>query len=63
MMKIGKLAYAVKYANKYYKFLSMDNVKKFKEDPNKYINLELPVRKVNKEDNEFAEKQISFNNR
>ena len=62
MMKIGKLAYAVKYSGKYYKFLSMDNVKKFKENPNKYINLELPVRKVNKEDNEFAEKQISFNN-
>ena len=62
LMKIGKLDYALKYGGKYYKFLSMPNLRKFKENPNKYINLELPVKKVNEEDNEFAEKQISFNN-
>ncbi len=62
LSKIGHLAYSVKYGGKYYKFLSMVKLLKFIINPNKYINLELPVRKVNEESNEFAEKQISFNN-
>jgi YHS domain-containing protein len=62
LTKIGHLAYSVKYGGKYYKFLSMVKLLKFIINPNKYINLDLPVRKVNEESNEFAEKQISFNN-
>ena len=36
---------------------------KFKLNPNKYINLSLPVKKVNEENNEqINDKQISFEN-
>ena len=62
LMRIGKLAYSVKYNGKYYKFVSMENLRKFKINPNKYINLKLPVRKVNTESNALSEKQIMFNN-
>ena len=40
----------------------MENMEKFKLNPNKYINLELPVRKVNLEQNKLTEKKILFNN-
>jgi YHS domain-containing protein len=62
LKKIGKVLYTIKYNGKYYKFSSMENMMKFKENPNKYINLVLPVRKVNKEQNILSEKQIMFNN-
>ena len=60
--RIGKVAYSMKYNGKYYKFYTMENMEKFKLDPKKYINLELPVRKVNLEQNELSEKKILFNN-
>jgi YHS domain-containing protein len=60
--RIGKVAYSMKYNGKYYKFYSMENMEKFKLNPNKYINLELPVRKVNLEQNKLTEKKILFNN-
>ena len=62
LQRIGKLAYSIKYNGKYYKFSSMENMQKFKMNPRKYINLELPVRKVNQEHNVLTEKQIMFNN-
>ena len=62
LQRIGKLAYSIKYNGKYYKFSSMENMQKFKMNPNKYINLDLPVRKVNQENNNLSEKQIMFNN-
>ena len=62
LQKIGKLAYSIKYNGKYYKFSSMENMLKFKKNPNKYINLDLKVRKVNQEQNNLSEKQIMFNN-
>ena len=62
LKKIGKVAYSMKYNGKYYKFTSIENMEKFKSNPNKYINLELPVRKVNLEQNRLAEKKILFNN-
>jgi YHS domain-containing protein len=62
LQRIGKLAYSVKYNGKYYKFSSMENMLKFKMNPSKYINLDLPVRKVNQEHNILTEKQIMFNN-
>ena len=62
IMKIGQFAYSVKYGGKYYKFVSMEKLIKFITKPNNYINLKLPVRKVNEENNENAERQISFNN-
>ena len=62
LQRIGKLAYSIKYNGKYYKFSSMENMQKFKMNPKKYINLELPVRKVNQENNNLSEKQIMFNN-
>ena len=60
--RIGKIAYSMKYNGKYYKFTSMENMEKFKLNPKKYINLELPVRKVNYEQNKLSEKKILFNN-
>ena len=62
IQKIGKVAYSMKYNGKYYKFSSMENMEKFKLNPDKYINLELPVLKVNIEQNKLAEKKILFNN-
>ena len=62
LQRIGKLAYSIKYNGKYYKFNSMENMRKFKTNPSKYINLKLPVRKVNEENNKISEKQIMFNN-
>ena len=62
LQRIGKIAYSIKYNGKYYKFSSMENMQKFKMNPSKYINLELPVRKVNQEHNNLTEKQIMFNN-
>ena len=62
LQRIGKLAYSVKYNGKYYKFSSMENMQKFKMNPSRYINLDLPVRKVNQEHNILTEKQIMFNN-
>ena len=62
LKRIGKVVYSMKYNGKYYKFSSMENMEKFKLNPNKYINLELPVRKVNYELNKLAEKKILFNN-
>ena len=62
LQRIGKLAYSIKYNGKYYKFSSMENMNKFKTNPSKYINLKLPVRKVNEENNKISEKQIMFNN-
>ena len=62
LQRIGKLAYSIKYNGKYYKFSSMENMQKFKVNPNKYINLDLKVRKVNQEQNNLSEKQIMFNN-
>ena len=62
LQRIGKLAYSIKYNGKYYKFSSMENMQKFKVNPNKYINLDLNVRKVNQEQNNLSEKQIMFNN-
>ena len=62
LKRIGKVAYSMKYNGKYYKFSSMENMEKFKYNPNKYINLELPVRKVNLEQNKLSEKKILFNN-
>ena len=59
LQRIGKLAYSIRYNGKYYKFSSMENMLKFKTNPKKYINLELPVRKVNLEQNVLSEKQIS----
>ena len=55
--RIGKIAYSMKYNGKYYKFTSMENMEKFKLNPKKYINLELPVRKVNYEQNKLSEKK------
>ena len=60
--RIGKVAYSMKYNGKYYKFSSMENMEKFKLNPKLYINLELPVRKVNLEQNRLTEKKILFNN-
>ena len=60
--RIGKVAYSMKYNGKYYKFSSMENMEKFKLYPKKYINLDLPVRKVNLEQNKLSEKKILFNN-
>lgn len=57
LKRIGKVAYSMKYNGKYYKFSSMENMEKFKYNPNKYINLELPVRKVNLEQNKLSEKK------
>ncbi len=63
LMRLGKNAYSIRYCNKYYKFLSMDKMMKFKINPNRYINLQLPVKKVNEEENELLnDKQISFEN-
>jgi adenylate kinase family enzyme len=63
LMRMGKISYSIRYCNKYYKFLSMDKMMKFKLNPNKYINLSLPVKKVNEENNEqINDKQISFEN-
>ena len=62
LQRIGKLAYSIKYNGKYYKFSSMENMQKFKVNPRRYINLDLPVRKVNQEQNILSEKQIMFNN-
>ena len=62
LMQNGKLAYSVNYCGKYYKFLSMEKLRKFKINPNKYIKMKLPVKKVNEEENLLAEKQISFTN-
>lgn len=62
LMQNGKLAYSVRYCGKYYKFLSMEKLRKFKINPKKYVKLKLPVKKVNEEENLLAEKQISFTN-
>ena len=62
LKRIGKMAYSMKYNGKYYKFSSMENMEKFKLNPKNYINLELPVRKVNLEQNKLSEKKILFNN-
>ena len=63
LMQKGKLVYSIYYDNKYYKFVSMSKLHKFKINPKRYIDLKIPVKKVNEEanQNQNVEKQINFN--
>ena len=63
LMQKGKLVYSINYDNKYYKFVSMSKLHKFKVNPKRYIDLKIPVKKVNEEANQSqnVEKQINFN--
>ncbi|MCQ2816063.1 MAG: nucleoside monophosphate kinase [archaeon] len=62
LTKKGKTCYVAEYQKKYFKFLSVEKMKKFLVNPTKYMNLKLPVKKVNKEENLLTEKQIDFSN-